>query len=238
MGDLPEIAAIERRAWPGTGAMQARPEKLAVRIEHGCLLVTRDGEGKICGFVSAFRPRWARLDALTRLEHDAPPMRPADPGERWARARALARLPVDWGAATDDGWIGRGVDHDPQGEVLFGIGVTTDPLAQGRGVATQCLCDALARARADGVRLFVAYGRLPHYGADRPATLDRHLRRHLPGHANAPFDPGLRLHWRLGAQPMGRDGRSVGFLGIPSAMPEDTASRGCGFLVYNRLTTT
>ena len=75
---------------------------------------------------------------------------PAD--DRWTEIRARYRLPRDWHAATDDGRLGGGALHDADGEVVFGIGITTDPRERQRGIAQALLDGALAIARRQGAR--------------------------------------------------------------------------------------
>jgi GNAT superfamily N-acetyltransferase len=235
--DLDELVAIEQRAWPHGCAMRATAYKLALRIELGCLLATRDViDGRTVGFLSTFRPRWADIDAIERLVHDAPAWNDTvSARRRWAEARVRGHLPADWYAATDSGRLDGGAAHDPNGPVVFGIGVTTDPQVRGLGIAQRTLRAAMTRAGAAGARLFLAYGRLPLRARFGNVPLHEYIARRKDHEPDAPFDPGLRLHWRLGAQPLQHRGRASGFLGIPDAMRGDMSSLECGALVVTPL---
>lgn len=232
--DLSALAAVERRAWPCVPSMQASVAKLRVRIEQGLVVVAANHAGTIGGFLASFRPRWADAGAIAALLDRCPSLAGcANAQERWAAVRDAARLPANWAEATDDGWLDRGHAHDPDGAIVFGIGLTTDPSVRGTGIARRVLADAFRRERATGAQLFVGYGRLPHYGRCPATTLPEYLAKTDP--RGAPWDPGLRVHWWAGARPLARPGETVGFIGIPGAMPTDAESRGNGALIITQL---
>ena len=150
--DIDAILDLERRGWPQAGSMQADRDRFCRRIALGGMIVARLGAGgKLVGAISTFRPRWIHPATLDELLGGCPDDLLALPGEqRWTEIRARYRLPRDWHAATDDGRLGGGALHDADGEVVFGIGITTDPRERQRGIAQALLDGALAIAAGKG----------------------------------------------------------------------------------------
>lgn len=222
--DLAALVRLEQLAWPD--GMQADAAKLADRIATGGMFVACRAEG-IVGALTTFRPRWADARALAQIVHDCPRELLELPAhERWRAACTRWRLPIDWHEATADGTLDR--LHRDDSDVVFGVGIATDPHARGTRVAQTLLAHALAKS---GARWFVGYGRLPQYHAST-LDLDAYLRR---TRANAPHDFGLRLHWSVGARPAcTRDG-ATRWLAIPRSMHDDAESRNAGVLVVNPL---
>ncbi len=212
--------------------MHADAAKFVCRIAIGGVFVATRGN-TVIGCLSTFRPRWANADALDEIIADCPSAMIGLPAAaRWRAACARWRLPHDWHAATADGTLADGALHRGDGEVVFGVGVATDPRARGTHVAQALLGHALDDARASGARYFLGYSRLPQYHAS-VLGLDAYLRLGRPG--PTPHDFGLRLHWAVGAKPAStREGRSC-WVGIPASMHDDPESRGAGVLVVNPL---
>ena len=127
--DVDAILDLERRGWPQAGSMQADRDRFCSRIALGGMIVARLGAGgKLVGAISTFRPRWIQTATLDELLGGCPDELLALPGQHpWTEISAHYRLPRDWHAATDDGRLGGGALHDADGEVVFGIGITTDP---------------------------------------------------------------------------------------------------------------
>jgi GNAT superfamily N-acetyltransferase len=232
------IVDLERRGWPRAGSMQADRDRFRRRIELGGMIVARLGAGgKIVGAISTFRPQWIHPTTLDELHGNCPDEVLALPGEQgWTELRRRYHLPRDWHAATDDGRLGSGALHDPAGEVVFGIGITTDPRERQRGIAQALLDGALAIARRQGARHFLAYSRLPMYSLHGSDTPEQYLGRTVQRDGVVkPFDFGFRLHWAAGAKPLrSASGRSR-YIVIPRSMPEDTESLTCGVLVVTPL---
>jgi GNAT superfamily N-acetyltransferase len=191
--DIDAILELERRGWPHAGSMQPDRDRFCSRIALGGMIVARLGTtGRLVGAISTFRPRWIRPPIVDELLGDCPDELLALPGEKcWTRLRARYRLPRDWHGATDDGRLGGGAIHDADGEVVFGIGITTDPRARRRGIARALLDGALAIARRQGARYFVAYSRLPMYSLHASDTPEQYVSRtvHRDGVVK-PFDFG------------------------------------------------
>jgi GNAT superfamily N-acetyltransferase len=236
--DVDAILDLERRGWPEAGSMQADRDRFCCRISLGGMIVARLGAaGKLVGAISTFRPRWIHPEILDELLGGCPDDLLALPGEQcWIEIRARYRLPRDWHAATDDGRLGGGAQHDPDGEVVFGIGITTDPRERQHGIAQALLDGALAIARRQGARHFVAYSRLPMYSLHASDTPERYVSRTVQRDGVVkPFDFGFRLHWAAGAKPLrSARGRSR-YIVIPGSMPDDTESLTCGVLVITPL---
>jgi GNAT superfamily N-acetyltransferase len=230
--DLDEILALESASWPAGDMMRASRRKFTCRIDLGLVHVARDEAGRVAGFLTAFRPRWADADRIDALLHDCPEdFLSLDPEARWSKIYERYGLPRDWHEATDDGTLGEGAMHG-DADVLFGVGITTDPRVRGRGVAQSLLRGALADARATGARYFIGYGRLPMFHRFPHVGLDRYLGATEPrGGRLVPCDLGLRLHWSVGARPVRCARGPSRYLGIPRSMRDDPESRGCGFLV-------
>jgi GNAT superfamily N-acetyltransferase len=234
--DVPELVRLERLAWPSGDGMQADGGTFARRIQLGGVLAARHG-GRIVGCLSTFRPRWARAEALDEVLTRCPedllglPSRP-----RWEEARRRFGLPASWHDATGDGALDGGRMHGPEGDVVFGIGIATDPRERGRSVARALLEAALDQAARTGARYFLAYSRLPQYHRSPTVGLDDYLAQPATrGGQVGPYDFGLRLHWRVGARPARTPSGRAGYLGIPTAMRDDFESRGCGALVVTPL---
>jgi GNAT superfamily N-acetyltransferase len=178
-------------------------------------------------------PRWIRPATLDELLGGCPDALLVLPEEtRWTEIRARYRLPRDWHAATDDGRLGGGARHDCDGEVVFGIGITTDPRERQRGIAQALLDAALAIARRQGALHFLAYSRLPMYSLHASDTPEQYVSRTVPRNGVVkPFDFGFRLHWAAGAKPLRGAGRRSRYIVIPGSMPDDTKSLTCGVLI-------
>lgn len=234
LDDIAGILRVERAAWPTGECMQADADMFAHRIVLGGMFVAQRGE-RIVGCLTTFRPRWASASAFEDVLADAPRDLMLLPARAsWERACRHWRLPADWHAATADGMLCGAASHRPDGDVVFGVGIATDPSARGSRVAQTLLEHALADARETGARMFAAYGRLPQYYASS-IDLDTYLLRPRSGpDVWSPHDFGFRLHWYLGARPAARPGVAR-FLGIPSSMRDDPESRGAGVLIVNPL---
>ena len=150
--DLDAILDLERRGWPQAGSMQADRDRFRSRIALGGMVVARLGaSGKLVGAISTFRPRWIRPAKLDELLHGCPDELLGLSEEKcWTEICARYGLPRDWHDATDNGRLGGGAMHDANGEVVFGIGITTDPHERQRGIAQALLDGALAIARRQG----------------------------------------------------------------------------------------
>jgi GNAT superfamily N-acetyltransferase len=236
--DIDAILDLERRGWPQAGSMQADRDRFCRRIALGGMIVARLGAGgKLVGAISTFRPRWIRPATVDEMLRDCPDELLRLPAEqRWSEIRARYRLPLDWHDATDDGRLGGGALHDSHGEVVFGIGITTDPRERQRGIAQALLDGALAIARRQGARYFLAYSRLPMYSLRASDTPEQYVSRTVERDGVVkPFDFGFRLHWAVGAQPLrSASGRSC-YVVIPGSMPDDAESLTCGVLVVTPL---
>jgi GNAT superfamily N-acetyltransferase len=226
--DLAEIVSVEQAAWPE--ALRAEERNLACRIERGLLHVARGGGGRISGFLTAFRPSWIAAGVLSQLLSDFPAeMIAQESGSRWRALVNRYHLARDWHEATADGSIGE--LHHPNGDVLFGVGITTDPNMRGRGVAKALLRGAFREAARTGVRYFAGYGRLPLFHR-YDVTLDEYL---VLLEQRAPLDIGFKLHRSVGARPVRTGCGRSRYVGIPHSMRDDPESRGCGFLVITPL---
>jgi GNAT superfamily N-acetyltransferase len=236
--DIDAILELERRGWPQVGSMQADRERLHCRIALGGMMVARLAAGrKLVGAISTFRPRWIRPATLDELLGGCPDELLALAGEeRWTEICARYRLPRDWHAATDDGQLGGGALHDADGDVVFGIGITTDPRERQRGIAQALLDGALAIARRQGARIFLAYSRLPMYSLHASDTPEQYVSRTVRRDGVVkPFDFGFRLHWSVGAKPLGSASGRSRYIVIPGSMPDDAESLTCGVLVITPL---
>jgi GNAT superfamily N-acetyltransferase len=237
-GDIDAILDLERRGWPQAGSMQADRERFRNRIALGGMIVARFGSGgRMVGAISTFRPRWICSSTVDDLLSDCPDEMLALAGEeRWTQIRAYYDLPRDWHAATDDGRLGGGALHDAGGEVVFGIGITTDPRERQHGIAQALLDGALTIARQQGARHFLAYSRLPMYSLHASDTPEQYVSRTVRRDGVVkPFDFGFRLHWAAGAKPLrSARGRSR-YIVIPGSMPDDTESVTCGVLIITPL---
>ena len=236
--DIDAILELERRGWPQAGSMQADRARFCRRIALGGMIVARLGvEGKLVGAISTFRPRWIDPATLDELLVGSPDELLALHGEqRWTEICARYRLPRDWHAATDDGRLGGGTMHDADGEVVFGIGITTDPRERQRGIAQALLDGAFSLARRQGVRSFLAYSRLPMYSLHASDTPEQYVSRTVQRDGVVkPFDFGFRLHWAAGARPLRSAGGRSRYIVIPGSMPDDAESVTCGVLVVTPL---
>jgi GNAT superfamily N-acetyltransferase len=236
--DIDAILELERRGWPQTGSMQADRDRFSLRIALGGLMVARLGVGgRLVGAISTFRPRWIRSATLDVLLDGCPNDLLALTGKQcWTEIGACYGLPRDWHAATDDGRLGGGTLHDADGDVVFGIGITTDPRERQRGIAQALLHSAFTVARRQGARTFLGYSRLPMYSLHESDTPEQYVSRTVQRDGVVkPFDFGFRLHWAAGAKPL-RDasGRSR-YIVIPGSMPDDAESLACGVLVITPL---
>ena len=236
--DIDAILDLERRGWPRAGSMQADRDRFCCRIALGGVIVARLATGgKVVGAISTFRPRWIRPTTLDELLADCPDELLALPGDQaWTELRSRYGLPRDWHAATDDGRLGGGGLHDASGEVVFGIGITTDPRERQRGIAQVLLEGALAIACRQGARHFLAYSRLPMYSLHRSDTPEQYVGRTVQRDGVVkPFDFGFRLHWAAGAKPLRSAGGWSRYIVIPRSMPDDAESLTCGVLVITPL---
>ena len=236
--DIDAILDLERRGWPDAGSMQADRERFRSRIALGGMIVARLGAGgNMVGAISTFRPRWIRSWTVDALLRDCPDELLALAGEqRWTEIRAHYDLPRDWHAATDDGRLGGGALHDADGEIVFGIGITTDPRERQRGIAQALLDGALAIARQQGARHFLAYSRLPMYSRHASDTPEQYVSRTVRRDGVVkPFDFGFRLHWAAGAMPLRSAGSRSRYIVIPGSMPDDTERVTCGVLIITPL---
>jgi GNAT superfamily N-acetyltransferase len=235
--DIEAILRVEQAAWPGGECMRADADKFAFRIAlRGVFVACR--LNRIVGCLTTFRPSWACASAFDEIVSSCPIeliRRPAQ--ERWREACRRWHLPADWHEATADGTLREPGLHRPDGDVVFGVGIATDPAERGTRVAQALLEHALAVARSTGARHFVGYGRLPQYHAST-LPLEAYLRRPRAAAGRcAPHDLGLRLHWSVGARPARTPGRTSRYLGIPASMRDDPESRDAGFLIVNPLCT-
>ena len=119
---------------------------------------------------------------------------------------------------------------------MFGIGITTDPRERQRGIAQALLDGALAIARRQGARNFLAYSRLPMYSLHASDTPEQYVSRTVQRDGVVkPFDFGFRLHWAAGAKPLRSAGGRSRYIVIPGSMPDDAESLTCGVLVITPL---
>jgi GNAT superfamily N-acetyltransferase len=234
--DAPELARVEEMAWPPGQAMRADEGKFACRIRLGGVLAARRS-GRLIGFLSTFRPRWADAGALERILARCPEdVLDLPASARWEEMQRLFGLPASWHVATAEGTLEDGRLHRPGGQVVFGVGIATDPLERGKNVARALLAAALCRAAESGARYFLAYSRLPQYRSFPMLSLDEYLA--VPatrGGRVGPHDFGFRLHWSVGAQPARTASGGARYVGIPTTMRDDVESRGCGALVVTPL---
>lgn len=233
--DIEAILRVERAAWPTGECMQACAEKLAHRIALGGLYVAcRDA--RIVGSVSTFRPAWARARLIDEIVAECPgDLLRLPVAERWSAACRRWSLPIDWHAATADGSLRERGLHRPGGDVVFGVGIATDPAERGTKVASALLEHVLVAARRTGARYFMGYGRLPQFHASA-LDLDAYVHRTRAGvRPFVPHDLGLRLHWRAGARPARTPDGTARWLAIPASMHDDPESRGAGVLAVTPL---
>ena len=236
--DIDAIVELERRGWPQAGSMQADRDRFCRRIALGGMVVARlEASGKLVGAISTFRPRWIHPATLDELLCRCPDDVLALSGEQlWTEISARYGLPRDWHAATDDGRLGDGALHDANGDVVFGIGITTDPRERQRGIAQALLDGALAIARRQGARYFLAYSRLPKYSLYASDTPEQYVSRTVQRDGMVkPFDFGFRLHWAAGARPLHSATGQSRYIVIPGSMPDDAESLTCGVLVMTPL---
>jgi GNAT superfamily N-acetyltransferase len=236
--DIDAILDLERRGWPQAGSMQADRKRFRNRIALGGMIIARLGSGgPLVGAISTFRPRWIRPSTVDDLLADCPDdLLARAGGQGWSELRAHYGLPCDWHAATDDGRLGDGTWHDAHGEVVFGIGITTDPRERQRGIAQALLDGALAIAHQQGARHFLAYSRLPMYSLHASDTPEQYVSRTVRRDGVVkPFDFGFRLHWAAGAKPLRSAAGRSRYIVIPGSMPDDTESVTCGVLIITPL---
>lgn len=231
--DLEVIMAIERVGWPSGEGMRAEAAKFAHRIECGFVWVACDPKNSVLGMFTAFRPTWARAEQLDALISSCPnDFFDRNTLECWRELCHTYDLPRDWHEATEDGTLENGAIHEPRGSVVFGVGLTVRPEFQGRGLARTLMQSALGEAARHGARYFLGYGRLPVFHRFSGIDIDRYLRMtQRNGLGLQPLDPHLRMHWRLGAQPIRSVDSRYRYVGIPGAMRDDPESRGYGLLV-------
>jgi GNAT superfamily N-acetyltransferase len=237
-GDIGGLVALERTAWPDRASMRAARETFARRVAIGGVWIARSAEdGRVLGSLSTFRPRWARSDVLEELITSCPEMLIALPAAvRWRLLCARYGLPANWHAATGDGRLGGGILHDQYGEVVFGVGVATDPRVRGRAVASTLLDAALRDAYQHGARYFAGYSRLPLYHMHPAVELEDYIRSGVQrGGRVVPHDYGFRLHWSLGAQPLRSQTGELVYQGVRGAMRDDPECLGAGVLIITPL---
>jgi GNAT superfamily N-acetyltransferase len=231
--DLDAIIAIETAGWPSGDGMRAERFKFTSRIECKFVWVACDARGEVVGMFSAFRPQWARPDRLDELLAGcSSAIFDQDPVERWQSLGHEFGLSRDWHEATAEGTLWHGAKHDPEGQVLYGVGLAIRREYKGRGIARFLLQSALNQEAQRGARYFLGYGRLPMFHQFPKMDIDAYLRLARDDERGVrPFDSQLSFYWKIGAQPMRSiDGR-FRYVGIPGSMREDPESRGYGLLI-------
>lgn len=231
--DLDAIMAIEAAAWPSGEGMRAERHKLAHRIERRFTWLVCDARGAVLGMFSGFRPKWACPEKLDQLLHGCPSrIFDQPPLERWQSISREFDLPRDWHGATTEGELGKSVEQDPRGRVLYAIGLAIRPELGGRGIGHFMVQSVLAEVAQSGAQYFLAYGRLPAFHQFSHIDVDEYLRMtDLDVRCVRPLDPQLRFYWKLGAQPIQSDDGRFRYVGIPGAMRDDPQCRGHGLLV-------
>lgn len=116
-------------------------------------------------------------------------------------------LRVSWGEALRaHTWMsitggGPLANHQPQGEVFYGVDIMVDPSHQGQGIGARLYATRLAAARAMGCRAFVAGARIPGYARVASAlTPEAYVTEVAEGRR---FDPTLTRQLRHGFQVRG-----------------------------------
>lgn len=94
------------------------------------------------------------------------------------------------------GIAGRRAGHVPT--ALSAVAAIVHPAHQGQGLSAQVIAALAGRARAHGLRRLVAPVRPSLKGRCPLTPMARYVRWADPG--DGPFDPWLRVHWRLGAK--------------------------------------
>ncbi|HEY0603840.1 MAG TPA: GNAT family N-acetyltransferase, partial [Herpetosiphonaceae bacterium] len=116
-------------------------------------------------------------------------------------------IPVVWDGTVEglpEGWdavLEQGVrDHEQNRAVntLSALSITVDPQHQGRGLSSLMVQAMRSIAATHGFKHLIAPVR-PSFKSRYPLTpIERYITWQQPG--GAPFDPWLRVHWRLGAR--------------------------------------
>jgi GNAT superfamily N-acetyltransferase len=231
--DLETIVAIESAGWPLGDGMRAERFKFASRIECRFVWVACNAQGDVLGMFTGFRPKWARAarldELLTQCSSEIFEQRPFERWESIAREFGLSR---NWHEATEEGTLGHGATHDPEGQVVYGVGLAIRPEYKGSGVARFLLQSVLAEAAKHRARYFLGYGRLPMFHQFPQTDVDSYLRMtQIDERGVRPLDPQLRFYWNIGAQPMrSTDGR-FRYVAIPGSMRDDQESRDHGLLI-------
>jgi hypothetical protein len=109
-----------------------------------------------------------------------------------------------------DGVLVRGVDDRRRGRTpttLSALLAVVDPRLQGRGLSRVVIRAMATLARRHGLRALVAPVRPTLKHRYPLVPMERYVRWRRPDHA--PFDPWLRVHWKLGARVVGVASRSM-----------------------------
>ena len=236
--DVPELFPCRGAPARSSDDGRGRGEVLAASTASGWEASGRRRGGRLIGFLSTFRPRWADAGTLERILTRCPEDVLSLPASaRWEEMQRLFGLPASWHDATAEGTLEDGrLQPRPGGEVVFGVGIATDPRERGKSVAHALLAAALGRAAASGARYFLAYSRLPQYRSFPMLSLDEYLA--VPATRGGTCGPttsasGCAGAW--GAQPARTAGGRARSVGIPTAVRDDVESRGCGALVITPL---
>ncbi|MEO1232105.1 MAG: GNAT family N-acetyltransferase [Myxococcota bacterium] len=135
-----------------------------------------------------------------------------DYGEEWH----------DWARVSDDGYIR---NHDPEGDVLYGIEIQVDPEFRGMRLARRLYNARKDLARRLNLRSIIVGGRIPGYGAHADALSARAYVEEVI--AKRLYDPVLTTQLANGF---------VLKRLIPDYLPDDEASRGYAtFLEWGNL---
>ncbi|WP_306590415.1 GNAT family N-acetyltransferase [Geothrix sp. 21YS21S-4] len=109
-----------------------------------------------------------------------------------------ALAPHTWSGITARGTLS---NHEPAGEVLYGVNIAVDPEWQGRRVGSLLYKERLDLARRVGCRAFVAGARVPGYHrVAEEMTLEAYVDAVV---AERLFDPTLSKQIRVGFQVRG-----------------------------------
>lgn len=238
-GDITEIVALENKAWPSGCYMRASLEMFKTRVDNGLVVVTREIQtNELVGYLSYFCPKFTSSSAIDDITKRNPKelIKLKDSIQRWEYLRTKYAFPKDWHQATDNGCLNNGEMHDPNGDVLFGIGLTTNPDKRGLGVASFTLKSSLKLTASiyTKCRYFIAIARLPGFARNIENDIDKYLQ--LKNLAGEPVDYCFRAQVRSGAVPISYDGMEV-FIAVKNAMIEDEESERWGVFIVNPIYT-
>jgi GNAT superfamily N-acetyltransferase len=105
-------------------------------------------------------------------------------------------LPAGWDAVLEQGVRDR--EQGRPANTLSALSITVEPQQQGRGISRLMVQTMRSIAAAHGFKHLIAPVR-PSLKSRYPLTpIQRYVEWQLPD--GAPFDPWLRVHWRLGAR--------------------------------------